>query len=205
MKSIADLPEHPFCTYVNQNLSHEPIKDALTSLQQHLDLNINVLLFCCWVGKSGRKQLNKKELLTILTTITPWHEQIVATLKKLRVTLQHKISSSLSHNISQLVQEQEAAANKIEQLMLTEIITHKPVSRGEKQKLNDSCRNIHTYCKELPKKPDKQQISTLKLLLSHLFPQAELTQLDSFWEISIAKIKKSANPQYSQLELDEFI
>jgi len=101
--------------------------------------------------------------------------------------------------------EQEITANKIEQLMLTEVSIRPSYPRTDSQKFVDACKNITTYCKELQTGMDQQDTEAIKQLLSLIFPTIDTNQIDTFWGTSFTKTKKYKIPEYSQLELDELL
>ncbi len=204
MFSIDNLPEHPFCDFVKEVQSNQYIKNALVSLIQRLQLNPNILLFCCWIGKTGRKQFNKKYMQEILANVLPWHNNVVLKLKKMRKDLATAQTPSY-HTIGKLILEQEITANKIEQLMLTEISIRPVYQRTDAQKFVDACKNITTYCKELQVGMDQQDTEAVKRLLSVIFSGIDSKQIDTFWGTSFTKTKKYKIPEYSQLELDELL
>ncbi len=205
MPSIENLPEHPFCTFVTQVQANKHIKNALVSLVQRLQLNTNILLFCCWIGETGRKQFTKKNMQDILSDILPWHNKIVLTLKKMRKSLEDRIRKPSDYTTTKLILEQEITANKIEQLMLTEVSIRPSYPRTDSQKFVDACKNITTYCKELQTGMDQQDTEAIKQLLSLIFPTIDTNQIDTFWGTSFTKTKKYKIPEYSQLELDELL
>ncbi|KPJ67405.1 MAG: hypothetical protein AMJ43_03865 [Coxiella sp. DG_40] len=204
MINMSTLPEHPFCTFVKQVALQNHIKNILLNLQQRLKLNINILLFCCWVAQTGRKQFNKKDIQNISTAITPWHEQIVLTLKKLRKYLQQN-TKPISHKISNIILEKEIIADQIEQLLLVDTIMRPSYRRSAIQKLIDACKNISVYCKESHHAMDQQDTELIKQLLSLVFPTLDRKQISTYWDTSFTKNKKHNLPSFTQFELDEFL
>jgi uncharacterized protein (TIGR02444 family) len=199
------LPEHSFCIFVKQIASQNHTKSILLTLQQRLNLNINILLFCCWVAQTGRKQFNKKDIQNISLAILPWHEQVVAALKKLRIFLRQKTLKPINHKICEFILEKEIIANQIEQLMLTDAIMRPSYQRSITQKFTDACKNISTYCKESRAGMDQQDTEIIKQLLSLVFPTIDQKQISAYWGTSFTKNKKHNIPSYTQFELDEFL
>jgi uncharacterized protein (TIGR02444 family) len=195
----------PFCTFIKQIQAQPLVNNALLSLQQRLQLNINVLLFCCWVAERGLKPLNKTELRNILAIISPWHNQIVLALKKLRKHLQQQVSKPTLYKISKLIIAKEKMANQIEQMILSDIMLKPVTNRTPDQKFTDACKNITVYCKELPAGMDQQDTEAIKQLLMSIFPYIDTEQITAYWGRSFHK-SKNYNPfLYSQTELNDLI
>jgi len=195
----------PFCTFIEQIQAQPLVNNALLSLQQRLQLNINVLLFCCWVAERGLKPLNKTELRDILLIISPWHNQIVLALKKLRKHLSQQVSKPTLYKISKLIMAKENAANQIEQMILSDIMLKPGANRTPEQRFADACKNITVYCKELPNGMDQQDTEAIKQLLTTIFPHIDTEQITAYWGKSFNK-SKNYNPfLYTQTELDDLI
>jgi uncharacterized protein (TIGR02444 family) len=195
----------PFCTFIKQIQAQPLVNNALLSLQQRLQLNINVLLFCCWVAERGLKPLNKTELRNILAIISPWHNQIVLALKKLRKHLQQQVSKPTLYKISKLIIAKEKMANQIEQMILSDIMLKPVTNRTPDQRFTDACKNITVYCKELPAGMDQQDTEAIKQLLMSIFPYIDSEQITAYWGRSFHK-NKNCNPfLYTQTELDDLI
>ncbi len=195
----------PFCTFVKRLQAQPLVNNTLLSLQQRLQLNINVLLFCCWIAERGLKPLNKKELRDILAVISPWHNQIVLALKKLRKCLQQQVSKPTLHKISKLIIEKEITANHIEQMILNDIMLKSIAKRSPEQRFADACKNITVYCKELPNGMDHQDTEAIKQLLCAIFPYIDAEQITAYWGKSFNKSKNHNPFLYTQAELDDLI
>ena len=48
------FPEHPFWDFSLSVYSTEGVPAACLVLQDHHQVDVNVILFCCWLGASGR-------------------------------------------------------------------------------------------------------------------------------------------------------
>jgi len=194
-----------FCKFVKQVQAQNQVKNALIGLQQRLNLNVNILLFCCWTAQIGHKQMNKKDILDILAAISPWHEKIVLALKKLRKRAQQETTKPTLRKISKLILEKEIAANQIEQKILCDIMIKPACKYSKTQKFITACKNITNYCKELRNGMDHQDTEAIKCLLSTIFPNIDTKQITAYWGTSFTK-SKNYNPHlYSQPQLDDLL
>ena len=53
-------------------------------LQERRGCDVNVLLFCCWLGASGRPTLTAERLRAILRVSDVWQAEIVRPLRQVR-------------------------------------------------------------------------------------------------------------------------
>lgn len=59
------------------------VAPALIGLQDRLGLDVNMLLYCCWVGADGR-QLSRDDLKAVEAVADPWQSEVVRPLRSLR-------------------------------------------------------------------------------------------------------------------------
>ena len=87
------------------------------ALQEALGLDVNVLLFCAWLGVSRRVALTAAELEAVTALVRPWHEQVVRPLRQVRLQLK----TLLAHHAEALrtrVKAVELEAEQTEQAMV---------------------------------------------------------------------------------------
>ena len=95
MVNISEKSKHPFCKFADRFYADSDAVVILADLEQRLAVNPNIILFCAWFAKTGQKQLNKKDIQNITSSILSWHEQIVFALKTLQQKLSCESESSL--------------------------------------------------------------------------------------------------------------
>jgi uncharacterized protein (TIGR02444 family) len=59
------------------------VAPALIGLQDRLGLDVNILLYCCWVGSGGRS-LGAADVAAVEAAIEPWQAEVVRPLRALR-------------------------------------------------------------------------------------------------------------------------
>ena len=55
----------------------EGVESACLELQERHRLDVNLVLFCCWVGASGRGVLEDDDLDRLLAATEPWQKEVV--------------------------------------------------------------------------------------------------------------------------------
>lgn len=104
-----ELWRFSLAVYVRDGVSQECL-----TLQDTLDIDVNVLLFCAWTGARG-VVLSKVDIATASHAVSAWQEKVIRPLRGVRCELK-----SLSGNDSTRpkVKEIELEAEQIEQAML---------------------------------------------------------------------------------------
>jgi uncharacterized protein (TIGR02444 family) len=191
-----------FSEFANQIHSNLQMKNILYHLQERLGMNVNVLLFCCWFACRGCRHLSKKDLQNVINAISPWHDQIVASLQKMLMVSNKINNSDWQKNISVMISDKILLAKQMEQVILAESIDRLPIERSSGQKIADACRSIATYSKELKIGMDQEDAEAIKRLLMHVFPDTDYTNLAAYWGSSLFN-KRLPSFFYLQLPLNE--
>jgi uncharacterized protein (TIGR02444 family) len=107
-------------------------------LQDKLGLNINLLLFCAWLGCRGIA-LAREDLEGASRSIASWHDHVVRPLRGVRrqMKLHHEDVSALRAQ----VQRVEVEAEQVEQAMLFEYAQSVPQGGGR----DAVARNVNEY------------------------------------------------------------
>ena len=112
-------------------------------LQDKFGLNINLLLFCAWLGRRGTA-VTRDDLEGASRSISSWHDHVVRPLRGVRrqMKLHHEDVSALRAN----VQRVEIEAEQVEQALLF-AHAQKITSRAEPDAV---ARNVSEYLAMMP-------------------------------------------------------
>lgn len=110
------LWENPFWDFSLATYARPGVAEACLALQDRLGLDVNLLLFCLWAGRCGRR-LEAAELRRLRAAAQPWHEAVVLPLRGVRRRL--KGSGEPAHEaLRQRVKRDELEAERLEQDLL---------------------------------------------------------------------------------------
>jgi uncharacterized protein (TIGR02444 family) len=89
-------------------------------LQRRFDIDINVLLFCAWVGNAHKFSMSAERLAEMEASVAVWHEKIVRPLRAARQNLKPMpaMSDSAVATLRTDIAKNELRAEEIEQAML---------------------------------------------------------------------------------------
>jgi uncharacterized protein (TIGR02444 family) len=97
--------------------STDGVANECLALQNDLDLDVNVLLFCAWLGWSLKVSLSIDDVESIVAVVKPWHESVVKPLRSVR-QFTRDISVHRVVDLRAQVKINELHAECIEQEML---------------------------------------------------------------------------------------
>jgi len=158
---MSDFLPHPFWNFSLEIYAGEGVAAACLDLQARRGCDVNILLFCCWLGASGRPTLTAERLRAILTVSDVWQAEIVRPLRQVRQ-----------------VAEAELAAEHAEQLKLASL--HAPPAdrdRPVEKRLRSAVGNLGVYAVCLGVVPDAKDRAAVATLMRATFPTLTATEV----------------------------
>jgi uncharacterized protein (TIGR02444 family) len=145
-----DFPAHPFWDFALRVYKTPGVSDACLAIQERHGADVNVVLFCCWLGETGRGAITPERLAEACESVTSWHESVVQRLRAVRRLLKDnagKAPADLASSLRAQIQANEIDAEHIELLMLAANVADlKPdPARPADARANDAVSNIGTY------------------------------------------------------------
>ncbi len=198
---MTKLPKHPFWNFSLRIYAQPAAKEALLELQNQYGLNVNILLYCCWIALVQQGQLSQPEIKHLSISTHLWHENIVTNLRLLRDKLTN--ATSALRALREEVLNVELMAEQVEQLLLAgSVLPKTPRNRRNLgQKAGNACHNIANYCKVAYINLDHASSTLIAQFLNIVFPEInsiESLNLCKSVFFSRATVKK---PSQSQLQL----
>jgi uncharacterized protein (TIGR02444 family) len=172
-----DFPEHPFWDFALRVYRTPGVSGVCLEVQERLGVDVNVLLFCCWLGESGRGAMSRETLTRARDTVAIWHESVVKHLRSVRRILKDGIPSApaeLAQALRAQIQAQEINAEHIEQLMLAESVAAVGVTAGmgDDRRAEDAAANVGAYVQSLGVTATAADRAALGRIVSAAFPGA---------------------------------
>ena len=118
---MMDFPEHPFWDFALGVYGKEGVGAACLKLQERHGIDVNIMLFCLWLGDTGRGVLDHSEMTSVREAADRWHTEVVKGLRAVRRGLKTDFPDTpegLRENLRAEVQAAEIDAEHLEQLLL---------------------------------------------------------------------------------------
>lgn len=77
-------PENPFWAFSLNAYARPDVAEACLFLQDEAALDVNLLLYCCWVASVRESALTEDELRKAVDLTAEWQEQVVVPLRRMR-------------------------------------------------------------------------------------------------------------------------
>ncbi|MCG8593923.1 MAG: TIGR02444 family protein [Kiloniellales bacterium] len=161
-------PANPFWDFSLAVYQRRNVAGPCMALQDRLQLDVNMLLFCCWTGQRGH-QLSEQQVREALAAIDVWQGQVVAPLRRLRRLL--KASLDLAPERRQVFRDKlkdlELDAERVEQDILIETV---PLTPGATSGAEVAALNLSTYLLVKGVDLGEGDLAQLGTLLDTIFP-----------------------------------
>jgi uncharacterized protein (TIGR02444 family) len=170
---MSDFLPHPFWNFSLEIYAGEGVAAACLDLQERRGCDVNILLFCCWLGASGRPTLTADRLRSVLRATRSWQEDVVRPLRELRNRLKGE-DGALPETVAAVrrrVADAELAAEHAEQLKLVSL--HAPPAdrdRPVEKRLRAAVGNLGVYAVCLGVVPDARDREAVAALMAATFP-----------------------------------
>ncbi len=173
-----EFPTSEFWNYSSQVWALPGVEGACLKLQNEHELNVNLVLYCCWIGDQ-QLCLNDADVDTLLDAAASW-ETVIKPLRESRrmmkqnlIAMPPEVADQTLKNIS----EMELNAEHMEQLSLEKALPIRELVSSDDPAVQCSLNNLSTYLKTLNLSDNGEVNSQLSQLLGHLCGDEEAVQL----------------------------
>lgn len=150
------------------------VEQACLLMQDKLDLDVNLLLACLWVGVSGRGRLGEAELADLEQQVAFWQQEIVQPMRQVRRRLKElaRFGGERFQAMRQSVSASELEAEQVEQQMLLQALDHRhpDAELGQAKRLSDALQNLVVLI-ERTQGMEPGWLRSMAILLQACFPE----------------------------------
>ena len=171
---MSEFPDHPFWDY-SLNVYMKPgVGAACLELQDAHQLDVNIVLFCSWVGASGRGVMEQAEMAAAVEAVDAWHHDVVHALRAVRTRMKGGMPPApddIAESLRQRIQKVEIDCEHMEQLMLAGTID-RPAdeARALADRASDAAANIARYFAQMGRTASPRDCENLAVILRVAFP-----------------------------------
>ncbi len=176
-----DFPAHPFWDFSLETYGREGVPEACLALQEAHGVDVNVILFCCWLGQTGRGRLEQAETEAMCGAVAEWHAVAVRGVRTVRQRLKGGMPPApiaLSEPLRRRLAAIEVALEHVEQLMLTASVDPKAdAPRTRAGRLADAVANTRRYFAIFGAAAAPADAESLAVILGPVFPEMPAAQI----------------------------
>ena len=171
-----DFPDHSFWDFSLEVYGRDGVPPACLELQEAHGVDVNVILFCCWLGRTGRGRLDGAETAAMCDAVAQWHEVVVRGVRGVRQRLKAGVPGApleLSEPLRRRLAAIEVQLEHIEQLMLAGSVDRAAdEARAEADRLADAVANTRGYFDRFGAAASPADAASFAVILGSVFPDA---------------------------------
>ena len=118
------------------------VPDECIAVQERYGVDVNLMLFCAWVGAECRRAMTQDELASCRAAVGEWHERTVKPLRAARQTMKGLAGVE---PLRTQVKGLELEAERIEQTMLFEVAKLKWLAPGDSDPTGAARANVEIF------------------------------------------------------------
>lgn len=144
------------------------VEKACLDLQDRLGADVNLLLFCCWLGR----EIEEGQLDRILAEVGPWQREVVEPLRAVRRGLKARLSrpgdpGEGAGDLREQIAASELEAERREQVLLESRV--QGTGPGEPT-VQCAIHNLKVYLSRLGNRVEEADSAALVTILAAAFP-----------------------------------
>lgn len=165
------FPDSDFWDFSIDYYKNSGVEKSCLKLQDHYSLNVNLILFCFWLGQKNKVKLEADQWRQLITISLPW-EDIVTSLRKSRRILKQSpvaLPADFKQETSEGVSKIELNTEHMQQLSLEQEWRKMPYTSSDDSIENIIRHNIKNYLKATQHNITPEDIEKdLQILLNHI-------------------------------------
>lgn len=173
-----DFPESEFWNFSLAEYGSAGVGSACLRLQDERGLNVNLLLFCAWLGSTGRGVLDEEAWQELVRWTRSWDEQVVLPLRQVRQSLKTE-AERLVETLRARVGCCELSAEHLVQLRMEKAAGGRlPRALPAEDALQQVVTNLRAYLGASRVSLAQEDLKSIRAILRAAVPSATTAQLD---------------------------
>ncbi|HEY9032588.1 MAG TPA: TIGR02444 family protein [Pseudomonadales bacterium] len=175
------FPSSEFWDFSTRTYQIPQVETACLSLQDNVNADVNIILYCCWLGEN-RQPLGADDMALLLDTSQRWQQAILQPLRNARRMMKQHIIAMPAELLEQTVRnmsDMEINAEHMEQQALEKALDldSRPAD-DSRNPLDISAANLSLYLRQLDGVSGIADIAAdVTALLDAIYQDAEAIQL----------------------------
>ncbi len=167
------FPQDDFWDFSIAVYARAPVAEACLHLQERHQVDVNLVLFCLWLGASGRGALDDAGLDRVRDRVVPWHAEVVRHLRALRARLKGGFGGApeeLCERLRRRIATTELDAEHLEQVMLSGSVDREAdPGRSSELRKSDALGSLESYWRSLDVRLSDDDRAVIDTLVRQVF------------------------------------
>ena len=161
---------HPFWRYSLRTYRRPGVEAACLALQERCGADVNLLLFCGWIGQAGRT-IDRRRLQQAMARVGAWQAEVIQPLRQARRVIKHHPPQGLAPELAQQLRRRLAAVEieleHIEHCLLADLASLWPPPRRVRAPPQAVATNLARYLSLLPAPAQPEDLRHVAVLAAN--------------------------------------
>ena len=180
-----EFDDHPFWDFSLSVYGTQGVPPDCLALQERHGIDVNVVLFCAWMGASARGVMTATELESALDAVKDWNLDIVCAMRAIRRRMKDgvpPIPDERCDALRKVLMKLEVDCEHAEQLALAGAVERpKDSSLSTERRAADAVANIAAYFAKHGVKTDAEDAANLAIILAPGVPGVDRDAFSALW------------------------
>jgi len=176
--------DNPFWTYSLSVYGGEGVSAACIALQDRHGLDVNLLLYCLWIGQDGGGVLESADFERLCAASADWNADVICRIRAARLAIKagfEALPVELRDRFRKRILEIEIDGERAEQLLLAPVLDRpRDAARAAEDRARDTAANLAGYLAFRGISLAAADIDSLLTLLAAACPDIERGRLAGF-------------------------
>jgi uncharacterized protein (TIGR02444 family) len=137
----------PFWRFSVRTYGLRGVAAACLALQDECGADVNLLLYCCWIGRDGRR-LSGRMLRSAMSAVARWQADVIVPMRRARRAIDARPRGTDARRLKRLraaIGAAELDAEYVEQILLARCATDVPVRAESCEPREAAHANVQAY------------------------------------------------------------
>lgn len=173
--------DNPFWTYSLRVYGGEGVSTACIALQDRHGLDVNLILYCLWIGQDGGGVLRTADFDRLVAVSADWNAGVIRRLRAARLAIKDgfdALPEDLRDRFRKRILEIEIDGERAEQLLLAPALDRpRKAALGADDRARDTAANLTAYLTHCSISAADEDFDSLLTLLTAACPDIDRARL----------------------------
>ncbi|MEE8332753.1 MAG: TIGR02444 family protein [Alphaproteobacteria bacterium] len=175
---------NPFWNHSLQVYGGEGVSAACIALQDRHGLDVNLILYCLWIGQDGGGVLGAPDFDRLIEVSGDWNANVIQRLRAARLAIKtgfEELPTELRDSFRKRILAIEIDGERAEQFLLGSLLDRpRDATRDAEGRARDSAANLWAYLSHRSVSPGDADIDDLAVILAAACPDTDRARLLGF-------------------------
>lgn len=176
--------DNPFWDHSLLVYGGEGVSAACIALQDRHGLDVNLILYCLWIGQDGGGVLQAADFDRLIAASGDWNADVIRRLRAARLAIKagfDALPTELGDSLRKRILDIEIDGERAEQLLLAPLLDRKrDAAREPEGRARDAAANLRAYLLHRSVRPADRDIDDLVVILAAACPEIGRARLAGF-------------------------